>query len=304
LWHCPGHRSAGRRILRASPPPRRHRRGAAARRDWPGRCDSSRLPGWLGHGGSQNPRDGDHRRAGTDSSKPLHWRDRLPWPGRRQRLQHRHPDDDRRGEPSQLPARGRYRGRFTSPRRIRGDPAQGAGDARRDRAKGRFLMIWVRGRIVPDDALAISVLDRTFEHGLGLFETLRTWSGQPTLLPRHLDRLTRSAAELGLPHDREALPDREAVRALLAADGREADAMLWMRSFALPPAAPAGVILGPAGPVRVDVLASHKTLNHWPNRIMYENARGGGFDECVTISPDGNLWEGSRSNLFVVMEDQ
>ena len=37
---------------------------------------------------------------------------------------------------------------------------------------------------------------------------------------------------------------------------------------------------------------------------MYENARSGGFDECVTISPDGSLWEGSRSNLFVVMEDQ
>ena len=154
-------------------------------------------------------------------------------------------------------------------------------------------MIWVRGRIVPDDALAISVLDRTFEHGLGLFETLRTWNGQPTLLPRHLDRLTRSAAELGLPLDRQALPDREAVRALLAADGREADAMLritlsggisessgstlWMRSFALPPATPAGVILGPVGPARVDVLASHKTLNYWPNRIMYENARGGGL---------------------------
>jgi len=181
-------------------------------------------------------------------------------------------------------------------------------------------MIWVSGRIVPDDALAISVLDRTFEHGLGLFETLRTWSGQPTLLPRHLDRLTRSAAELGLPYDRQALPDREAVRALLAADGRAADAMLritlsggisessgstlWMRSFALPPAAAAGIILGPAGPARVDVLASHKTLNYWPNRIMYENARSGGFDECVTISPDGSLWEGSRSNLFVVMEDQ
>ena len=44
-------------------------------------------------------------------------------------------------------------------------------------------MIWVRGQIVPDDGLSISVLDRTFEHGLGLFETLRTWNGQPTLLP-------------------------------------------------------------------------------------------------------------------------
>ena len=64
-------------------------------------------------------------------------------------------------------------------RRIRGDPAQGQGAARRDRAKGRFSMIWVRGRIVPDDALAISVLDRTFEHGLGLFETLRTWEASP-----------------------------------------------------------------------------------------------------------------------------
>jgi branched-chain amino acid aminotransferase len=181
-------------------------------------------------------------------------------------------------------------------------------------------MIWVGGRIVADNALSISVLDRTFEHGLGLFETLRTWNGQPTLLPRHLDRLTRSAAELGLPHDPQALPDREAVRALLEADGREADAMLritlsggtsessgstlWMRSFTLPPAFTAGVVLGPAAPARVDLLASHKTLNYWPNLILYENARSGGFDECVTISPDGNLWEGSRSNLFVVMDDQ
>ncbi len=181
-------------------------------------------------------------------------------------------------------------------------------------------MIWVRGRIVPDDALAISVLDRTFEHGLGLFETLRTWKGQPTLLPRHLERLTHSAAELRLPLDRKALPDRKAVRDLLAADGRDTDAILritlsggiseasgstlWMRSFALPPAAAVDMILGPASPARTDVLARHKTLNYWQNRIAYESARSGGFDECVTISPDGSLWEGSRSNLFVVMEDQ
>ncbi len=181
-------------------------------------------------------------------------------------------------------------------------------------------MIWVRGRIVPDDCLTISVLDRTFEHGLGLFETFRTWNGHPTLLPRHLERLTHSAAELGLPLDRQDLPDRDAVRTLLAADGRESDAMvritlsggmsessgstLWMRSFALPSTASSGIVLGPAGPARVDVLAGHKTLNYWPNRILYENARCGGFDECVAISPDGHLWEGSRSNLFVVMEDQ
>ena len=87
-------------------------------------------------------------------------------------------------------------------------------------------MIWVRGQIVADEALTISVLDRTFEHGLGLFETFRTWNGHPTLLPRHLDRLSRSAGELGLPLDRADLPDAAAVADLLRAEGRSGDAML------------------------------------------------------------------------------
>jgi branched-subunit amino acid aminotransferase/4-amino-4-deoxychorismate lyase len=178
-------------------------------------------------------------------------------------------------------------------------------------------MIWVRGRIVADDELRISALDRTFEHGLGLFETFRTWKGHATLLPHHLDRLSRSAGELGLPLEYSDLPDQEAVAALLEADGRAGDAMfrvtlsgglsessgstLWMRSFPLPsPAADGGLLLGPTAPARADPLACHKTLNYWPYRLIYEAARSAGFDECVTISPGGNVREGSRSNLFIV----
>jgi branched-subunit amino acid aminotransferase/4-amino-4-deoxychorismate lyase len=182
-------------------------------------------------------------------------------------------------------------------------------------------MIWARGQIVSDETLRISVLDRTFEHGLGLFETLRTWNGHATLLPRHLERLERSARELQVPLDPTALPDHEAIRALLQADGRESDARLritlsgglsdshgstlWMRSFPLPPPIPeGGIVLGPAWPARGDPLASHKTLNYWPNRLMYADARAKGFDECITITPDGQLWEGSSSNLFVVVDGQ
>ena len=129
-------------------------------------------------------------------------------------------------------------------------------------------MIWVRGQIVPDDALTISVLDRTFEHGLGLFETLRTWNGYATLLPRHLDRLTRSAATLGLPLDLSALPDARDIQDLLQADGGTGDAVvritlsgglspthgstLWMRSFPLPESPTEGVVLGPVRPARGD----------------------------------------------------
>ena len=54
-------------------------------------------------------------------------------------------------------------------------------------------MIWTGGEIIPPEELRIDVRDETFQHGLGLFETFRTWKGNPTLFPRHLERLRRSA---------------------------------------------------------------------------------------------------------------
>src|SRR5438128_1858355 len=93
-------------------------------------------------------------------------------------------------------------------------------------------MIWFRGQIIAADALHIDILDRTFEHGLGLFETLRTWEGHPTLLPRPLAR--------------------------------------------------------------------HKTLNYWRKRIAYTQAVEEGADEVLCVTPDGLVWEGTRSNIFLI----
>lgn len=178
-------------------------------------------------------------------------------------------------------------------------------------------MIWTRGGIVADDFLTVAVTDRTFEHGLGLFETLRTWAGRPTLLPRHLDRMTRSARTLGLPIDGVQLPRTDDVRALLKADGREGDAMLritmsggvsstqgataWMRSAPLPPSSGDGIRLGTAGPARLDPLAAHKSLNYWPYRLLGEKARAEGCDEALLIDPKGCVLEGSRTNVFFVV---
>ncbi|AGA30404.1 aminotransferase class IV [Singulisphaera acidiphila] len=181
-------------------------------------------------------------------------------------------------------------------------------------------MIWVDGRIVPDQALTISVLDRTFEHGLGLFETLRTWQGGTPLLDRHLARLRKSAKALGLPLETSALPDLAAVTQLLEANGHVGDAALrltltggvsdaagatlWMRSAPLPPS----MITGPGAVVDFgswwvdpnDPLLRHKTLNYWRRRSAYQDARERGFDEILSVSAGLNLWEGSRTNLFFV----
>ena len=183
-------------------------------------------------------------------------------------------------------------------------------------------MIWVNGRIVPDDELTVSVLDRTFEHGLGLFETLRTWDGHPVLLGRHLSRLAGAAAALGLPLVQSALPGPSDVAGLLLASEVEGDAVLritltgglsdsggstlWMRANPLPlpmPEAGATVAIGSWIASRADPLARFKTLNYWRRRMAFEQGRRSGFDEVLSATPDGSHWEGSRTNLFVVRGD-
>lgn len=175
-------------------------------------------------------------------------------------------------------------------------------------------MIWVEGRIVGDEELHISALDRTFEHGLGLFETLRTWGGHPTLLPRHLDRLMRSGRMLDLEIDSSSLPDAPAVASLLAADGRAGDAVLritasggdpstrrpvvWMRSAELPMMAGTATcrleLIG-GGP-----LDEHKSLNYLERREAFQRAQSGGWDETLRCTADGEIREGSRTSIFAV----
>ena len=62
--------------------------------------------------------------------------------------------------------------------------------------------VWVDGQVQAADATHLSVFDRGFQLGDGVFETLRARGGRPTELPEHLARLQRSADGLGLP-----LPD-------------------------------------------------------------------------------------------------
>jgi branched-subunit amino acid aminotransferase/4-amino-4-deoxychorismate lyase len=183
-------------------------------------------------------------------------------------------------------------------------------------------MIWVAGRIVPDDAVTISVADRTFEHGLGLFETLRTWNGRAVLLDRHLRRLRESAGILELPVHGAVYPDADAVAALLKANAAEGDVLLritlsggikdqgsgtlWMRVAALPASYPPDGISISLGAWEVsphDPMNQHKVLNYWQRRMAYEEAQRRGFDEVLS-STSGRYWEGSRTNLFVVEGDR
>ncbi len=67
-------------------------------------------------------------------------------------------------------------------------------------------MVNVNGRVFDQEHAAISVFDHGFLYGEGVYETLRTYNGEPFLLDRHLRRLHNSASMLSL---RVPLTDRE-----------------------------------------------------------------------------------------------
>src|SRR5207245_5838804 len=60
------------------------------------------------------------------------------------------------------------------------------------------MMIWVSGRLSSEGDARVSPFDHALLTGDGVFETLKVERAVPFAVRRHLDRLCRSAAGLGL----------------------------------------------------------------------------------------------------------
>lgn len=77
------------------------------------------------------------------------------------------------------------------------------------------LVVKIDGQSVPPDKASVSVFDRGFLYGDSVFETIRTYAGQPFALAEHMERLERSAelVYIPLPTSRQVLADE--VRAAL-----------------------------------------------------------------------------------------
>jgi branched-chain amino acid aminotransferase len=57
----------------------------------------------------------------------------------------------------------------------------------------------VNGRVSDQEHAVISIFDHGFLYGEGVYETLRTYNGEPFLFERHMRRLRKSAGMLALP---------------------------------------------------------------------------------------------------------
>ncbi len=189
--------------------------------------------------------------------------------------------------------------------------------------------VLLNGRLLPAARAKISALDRGFLYGDGLFETLRTYGGEPFGLAAHLARLRRSARVFRMDVPISPTFWEPRIRRLLRANRLEStDASV--RLTVSRGAAPFG-ILPPRGlrpttlllasaldprltraqsrgvrvcffPFRVVTarLPGHKTLHYLPAVLGKMVARRRSSWESLYLDADDHVLEGTTSNIFIV----
>jgi branched-chain amino acid aminotransferase len=185
---------------------------------------------------------------------------------------------------------------------------------------------WINGELLTDPtAPAVPVTDHGLTVGDAVFEAVKVVDGQPFALQRHLDRLERSSAGLGL----EGL-DVDLVRRGIGAVLEEEHLPLGrLRITVTGGNAPLGsgrgdsplttiVVAAPMDPspettavVTVDwprnergALAGLKTTSYGENVLALAAAHEKGATEAIFANLAGNLCEGTGSNVFYVVDGE
>lgn len=184
-------------------------------------------------------------------------------------------------------------------------------------------MIWIDGALVADEDATISVLDRGFLYGDGLFEILRTWNRIPLDLELHLDRMCASAIELHMAVDREAIA-RAVADVIAASEGEQRIRIVVTRGRGGVTARFADVrgghtiVIAEPLVITTDEVAqtsaavvdyplahrtghAHKTLAYLDHLIAKELAAETGAEEALRCAPDGTIVEGATNNIFILI---
>lgn len=184
-------------------------------------------------------------------------------------------------------------------------------------------LVWVDGTLVPAADATVSVFDHGLTVGDGVFETLKAVAGEPFAARRHLKRLRRSAAGLGLtvPASDEEL--RAAMAAVLASHdlplarvrvtvtggaaplgserGDRGPTVVVAAAALAPPAPSTAVCVAPWPRNERSAVAGIKTTSYAENVVALAFAKERGCTEAIFSTTTGLLCEGTGSNVFVAI---
>jgi branched-chain amino acid aminotransferase len=166
------------------------------------------------------------------------------------------------------------------------------------------------GEIMPAADATIPATDDGLLRGDGVFEVIRVYDGQAFALEDHLARLGRSAANLRLDLDVEAVrtdayrllaqagpgPAHESLRIVVTRGGRR---LLLTEPLTI---GDGRVRLGSITYAPTRILDGVKSLSYAANMLASRLARERGFDEALLVTPHGRVLEAPTSSIFWVTD--
>jgi branched-chain amino acid aminotransferase len=192
------------------------------------------------------------------------------------------------------------------------------------------MIVFLNGQFVPEAQAMVSVFDRSFLYGDGLFETMRVFRGKPFRWAEHMDRFQRGAAFLKiqppfapdelLGHVRELIERNRMPEALLritlsrgvgqrgySPKGANHPTILMTlhpapETNAAPPSTWRVITASCHLPAN-EALAEFKTCNKLPQILARAEADVAGADEALLLNTDGQVVEAASSNLFWIAND-
>ncbi|WP_419928334.1 aminotransferase class IV [Candidatus Poriferisocius sp.] len=186
-------------------------------------------------------------------------------------------------------------------------------------------VVWINGALLPEDEARISPFDHGWLVGDAVFETLVIVRGMPFAARRHLERLAYSAKHLGISvPDTEVL--REAMIAVAATNGLQEGRLrvtvssgtgpLGSNRGDSPPTATVAATPQSPWPATIAVatvdwtinerspLAGLKTVSYGANVRALAAAKELGASEAIFANTQGQLCEGTGSNIFLAHQGQ
>jgi len=187
------------------------------------------------------------------------------------------------------------------------------------------MIVFLNGQFIPEEQARVSIFDRGFLYGDGLFETVRVANGKPFRWDQHLTRLWKGLRflELELPFSAEKLT---VMATELVQRNQTCEALLRLvvsrgvgpRGYSSRGAARPSVVMSlhTAPGIDVDVprqwrlatssvrlttaepLSMFKTCNKLAQIVARDEADAVGADEAILLNPAGWAVEGTGSNLF------
>ncbi|MFB3072268.1 MAG: aminotransferase class IV, partial [bacterium] len=191
------------------------------------------------------------------------------------------------------------------------------------------MIVYLNGDYVPAEEARVSVFDRGFLYGDGIYETLRVYGGRVFRLEEHLSRLERSARLIRLSLPLSPAAFAEAIETCLKLNDLSS-ALVRIgvsRGEASSPGLDPALVAGPAtvvivtrpfepypeamyeAGIRAAVVSVRRTptealspiikSTNFLNNIMSKmEALDAGADEAIMLNTDGHIAEGTTTNVF------